>query len=76
MVKVPEIEFNDGFKIPQFGLGVFLMKDKAEFMEAVKWALEAGYRHFDTAAFYGNEQWLGEALADSVLSRDEFFCYF
>lgn len=73
MVKVPEIEFNDGFKIPQFGLGVFLMKDKAEFMEAVKWALEAGYRHFDTAAFYGNEQWLGEALADSGLSRDEFF---
>jgi diketogulonate reductase-like aldo/keto reductase len=73
MTNVPEITFNNGEKIPQEGLGVFLMKDKDEFMKAIKWAIDAGYRHFDTAAFYGNEQWLGEALKESGLKRDEFF---
>lgn len=73
MAKVPEIRFNDGNTIPQIGLGVFLMKDKSEFMQAMKWAIDAGYRHFDTAAFYGNEQWLGEALKESGLKRDEYF---
>lgn len=73
MTSIPEIALNDGSKIPQFGLGVFLMKDKDEFMKAINWAIEAGYRHFDTAAFYGNEQWLGEALKNSGLARDEFF---
>lgn len=73
MANVPEIRFNDGKTIPQIGLGVFLMKDKAEFMQAIQWAIEAGYRHFDTAAFYGNEQWLGEALKNSGLKREDFF---
>ncbi len=73
MTDVPEIAFNNGETIPQIGLGVFLMKDKDEFMKAIKWAIDAGYRHFDTAAYYGNEQWLGEALKESGLKRDEYF---
>lgn len=73
MADIPEIEFNNGEKIPQIGLGVFLMKDKNEFMKAIQWAIDAGYRHFDTAAFYGNEAWLGKALRNSGLKREEFF---
>lgn len=73
MTNVPEINFNNGEKIPQEGLGVFLMKDKDQFMKAIKWAINAGYRHFDTAAFYGNEGWLGQALKESGLKREDFF---
>ncbi|AKP67113.1 aldo/keto reductase [Companilactobacillus ginsenosidimutans] len=73
MTDVPEIAFNNGETIPQIGLGVFLMKDKDAFMPAIQWAIDAGYRHFDTAAFYGNEQWLGEALKKSDLKREDVF---
>ncbi|WP_300559987.1 aldo/keto reductase [Companilactobacillus sp.] len=73
MTNVPEINFNNGEQIPQEGLGVFLMKDKDQFMKAIKWAIAAGYRHFDTAAFYGNEEWLGQALKESGLKREDFF---
>ena len=69
---IPEIMLNNGQKIPQFGFGVFLVKP-AETADAVTAALEAGYRHIDTAQMYGNEKEVGEAIAKSGLDRADLF---
>lgn len=71
--KGPErIELNDGNTIPQLGFGVYKI-DADTTAAAVGTALEAGYRHIDTAAFYGNERGVGEAIAASGLPREEIF---
>lgn len=57
-MSVPTITLNDGNRIPQFGLGVFLMPPQ-ETQEHVAFALANGYRHIDTAAIYGNEREVG-----------------
>jgi 2,5-diketo-D-gluconate reductase A len=72
MTSVPDVPLNNGQKIPQFGFGVFQIKP-AETVEAVSRALEAGYRHIDTAQMYGNEREVGEAVAKSDLDRAEVF---
>ncbi|MFJ1765132.1 aldo/keto reductase [Amycolatopsis sp. NPDC088138] len=72
MTSVPEIELNNGVRMPQLGFGVFQVPD-AETKAAVKAALEAGYRSIDTAAVYGNEAGVGQALAESGVARDELF---
>jgi 2,5-diketo-D-gluconate reductase A len=72
MTSVPTIELNDGNEIPQLGFGVFQIPP-AETAEAVAHALEAGYRHIDTAQMYGNERGVGEAVRASGLARDEVF---
>jgi len=69
---VPEIMLNNGNQIPQFGFGVFLVKP-AETAQAVSTALEAGYRHIDTAEGYGNEKEVGEALAQSGPGRSDVY---
>jgi 2,5-diketo-D-gluconate reductase A len=69
---IPEIMLNNGRTIPQFGFGVFLIKP-AETEAAVTSALEAGYRHIDTAQMYGNEKEVGQAIAKSGLDRSEVF---
>jgi Aldo/keto reductases, related to diketogulonate reductase len=69
---VPTIQLNDGHHIPQLGFGVFRV-DPAETERIVTDALEAGYRHIDTAAIYGNEQGVGAAIAKSGIPRDELF---
>jgi 2,5-diketo-D-gluconate reductase A len=69
---VPTIALGDGVEIPQFGLGVFQVPP-AETAANVQAALAAGYRHIDTAAAYGNEEGVGEALRASGLPRDEVF---
>jgi 2,5-diketo-D-gluconate reductase A len=69
---IPEIMLNNGQKIPQFGFGVFLVKP-AETREAVSMALDAGYRHIDTAQMYANEKEVGEAIAKSGLDRADLF---
>jgi 2,5-diketo-D-gluconate reductase A len=69
---VPRIQLNDGFSIPQLGFGVFKV-DPAETERIVTDALEVGYRHFDTARIYGNEDGVGRALAASGVSREELF---
>ncbi|TPW72975.1 aldo/keto reductase [Schumannella sp. 10F1B-5-1] len=69
---VPTITLNDGIEIPQLGFGVFKV-DPAETERIVTDALEAGYRHIDTAAIYGNEEGVGAAIAKSGLARDELF---
>ncbi|MFI9386067.1 aldo/keto reductase [Kutzneria sp. NPDC052558] len=72
MPSVPTIKLNNGVEIPQLGYGVFQVPDE-ETTEAVTRALEAGYRSIDTAAAYGNERGVGEAIKASGLARDELF---
>jgi len=69
---VPNIELNDGNTIPQLGFGVFQIAPE-DTAEAVSIALEAGYRHIDTAEMYGNERGVGEAVRASGLDRHEIF---
>jgi diketogulonate reductase-like aldo/keto reductase len=64
------VELNDGRVIPQLGLGVFQLRAGREAQQAVEAALEAGYRHIDTASVYGNEADVGRALRASGLDRD------
>ena len=66
------LELNDGRRIPQVGLGVFKAEDDAA-ATAVRTAIEAGYRHVDTAAIYGNEAGVGKGVRDSGIARDEIF---
>jgi 2,5-diketo-D-gluconate reductase A len=63
----------DGNEIPLLGLGVWQVRDGRTCEDAVRWALEAGYRHIDTATMYGNESEVGRALRDSGVPRDEVF---
>jgi diketogulonate reductase-like aldo/keto reductase len=63
----------DGNTIPTIGLGVWQVPDGAECENAVRWALEAGYRHIDTAQAYGNEESVGRAVRDSGIPREEIF---
>lgn len=68
----PSITLNDGNSIPAIGLGVW--QTPAEDTErAVSAALQAGYRHVDTAAAYGNEAEVGRAVRDSGIPRDDVF---
>lgn len=66
------IELNNGVKIPQLGLGTwFIDDDKAA--DAVKAAVEIGYRHIDTAQAYGNERGVGEGVRTCGIPRNELF---
>jgi 2,5-diketo-D-gluconate reductase A len=69
---IPQIELHDGVQIPQLGFGVFQVPPD-DTREVVEEALEAGYRHIDTAAAYRNEKGVGEAIAASGIPRDEIF---
>lgn len=68
---------HNGVNMPWFGLGVFKVEEGAELVEAVKSAIKNGYRSIDTAAIYGNEAGVGqairEALAENNLSREDLF---
>jgi diketogulonate reductase-like aldo/keto reductase len=66
-------KLNDGNQIPLLGLGVWQVPDGRTCESAVRWALELGYRHIDTAQAYGNEESVGKALRDSGIPRDEVF---
>ncbi len=63
----------DGNEIPMLGLGVWQVPDGPECVNAVRSALDLGYRHIDTAQAYGNEQSVGQALRESGLPRDQVF---
>lgn len=63
----------DGSQMPTLGLGVWQVRNGPETENAVRWALELGYRHIDTAQAYGNEESVGRALRDSGVSREEVF---
>lgn len=72
-MEMPEIVLHNGVGVPQLGLGLFLMKDPDEAKWAIKNAVATGYRHFDTAAAYGNEEVLGEALRSTGMTRENLF---
>jgi 2,5-diketo-D-gluconate reductase A len=59
--------------MPMLGLGVWQVPDGPACVNAVRWALDLGYRHIDTAQAYGNEESVGKALNESGLPRDEVF---
>jgi len=61
----------DGNEIPLLGLGVWQVPKGRECVDAVRWALELGYRHIDTAQAYGNEESVGQGLRESGVPRDE-----
>jgi len=63
----------DGTEMPVLGLGVWQVPNGPECENAVRWALELGYRHIDTAQAYGNEESVGRALRDSGVPREEVF---
>ena len=67
------ITFNNGVSIPQVGLGVFRTESGEDTGNAVKWAIEAGYRHIDTAKAYGNEKSVGDGIKACEVAREELF---
>ena len=72
MTHVPTITLNNGVVIPQLGFGVYQITPD-DTKQATLDALEAGYRHIDTAEMYGNEKQVGEAVSASGLDRSEIF---
>ncbi|MGK5677878.1 aldo/keto reductase [Actinoplanes sp. URMC 104] len=72
MPTVPNLTLNNGVELPAIGLGVFQTPPE-ETRDAVLAALSTGYRHIDTAAAYGNEREVGEAIAKSGVDRSEVF---
>jgi diketogulonate reductase-like aldo/keto reductase len=63
----------DGYRMPLLGLGVWQVPEGPACVDAVRWALELGYRHIDTAQVYGNEESVGRALRESGVPRDQVF---
>lgn len=70
-MKVPSIKLYDGRAIPQVGLGLWKVTDRAEFTRSVEAAVAVGYLHFDTAQAYGNEQWLPTVLRRAGVKRED-----
>jgi len=70
---VPARDLGEGVLMPMLGLGVWQAAAGAETRQAVEWALEAGYRHIDTATYYRNEADVGAAIAASGIPREEIF---
>ena len=68
-----KVPLQNGCGIPILGLGTWKMTEGRETEEALRWALEAGYRHIDTAKLYGNERSVGNAVRASGIAREELF---
>ncbi len=66
-------KLNNSIEMPYLGLGLWEARAGKETQNAVMWAIEAGYRHFDTAAIYLNEEDLGIAIRRSDIPREQFF---
>ena len=73
MSSVPKVTLNNGVEMPLLGFGVFQIADLAECERAVVDALSVGYRLLDTAASYGNEEAVGNAIKRSSVPRDQLF---
>ena len=67
------VTLNDGNKIPQFGLGVYMVRGDEPTREACLAALQMGYRHIDTAHAYQNERGVGAAVRESGIPREEIW---
>lgn len=71
-MSIPQVTLNDGYQIPQLGFGVWQVST-GDIVPVVETALETGYRHIDTAAVYGNEEGVGQAICTSGIAREELF---
>ena len=69
----PSVSLSNGVEMPLLGLGVWRIPDGEQTENAVGWALEAGYRHIDTAQLYGNEPAVGRAVHSSGVDRSDVF---
>ncbi len=65
------VKLNNGIEMPQFGMGVYMVPEGPDTVNAVKEALRLGYRHIDTAHAYQNERSVGQAIRESGVPRDE-----
>jgi 2,5-diketo-D-gluconate reductase A len=72
MTEIPDIALTSGTTIPQLGFGVFQIPSE-DTAGLVRTALDAGYRHIDTAQMYGNEAGVGEGIAKSGVAREDVF---
>lgn len=68
-----KIELNNNTKIPLLGFGTWQIEDGEAAYNAVSYALKVGYRHIDTATFYGNEESVGRAIRDSGIDRKDIW---
>ncbi len=69
---IPTLRLNDGHSIPQIGLGTASLNDD-QVAPVIVTAIEAGYRHIDTAYRYGNQRGVGKGIRDSGIPREEVF---
>ena len=76
MDKQTYLTLNNGVKIPQFGLGAFLIDGDDNTEKAVLEALKIGFRHIDTAHAYFNERGVGRGIKKKWSSKKRYFCYF
>ncbi|WP_377890964.1 aldo/keto reductase [Alkalihalobacillus sp. R86527] len=67
------VKLNNGVEMPQVGLGVYQVKEEDQLIGAVTAAIKNGYKSIDTAAIYGNEEWVGKAIKESGVPREELF---
>lgn len=63
----------NNIEIPTIGFGTYKLGNEEEAIASIKNALELGYRHIDTASFYGNEEFIGKAIKDYEIKREEIF---
>ncbi|MDO6809212.1 aldo/keto reductase [Zobellia galactanivorans] len=77
MKKITDLQgtfaLNNGVEIPYLGLGTYLADNDQDVVDAVKTALNLGYRHIDTAAIYKNEEGVGKGIRQSNVAREEVF---
>ncbi len=73
MPTIPALDVAPGVSMPVFGLGVFRLPDDDAGVAVVHDAIEVGFRHLDTATFYGNERMTGTAVRTAAVARDELF---
>src|SRR3954470_6659807 len=69
---MPNLPLNNGYTMPQIGLGTASLNDE-QIAPLIVTAAEAGYRHFDTAFRYGNQRGVGKGLKDSGIDREQVF---
>jgi methylglyoxal/glyoxal reductase len=67
------VKLNNGTKMPLLGFGTWQIRNGADAYNAVSYALDVGYRHIDTARFYGNEESVGRAIRDSKVPREDIW---
>ncbi|WP_042349220.1 aldo/keto reductase [Bacillus massiliogorillae] len=67
------VTLHNGVKMPKFGLGVYKVEDGSEVINSIKYAVKAGYRAIDTAAFYKNEDGVGQAIKEIDIPREDLF---